>query len=552
MKKFVCTKDCIEACSAFIDENYNILPENRNHSGKFVCSKLYKFIQKEIYSPDKSFISIDGKKRTLDDPSIIKSIADILTNSKDQNILYIRGSGSLGYMMNYWDILFSHFPNIHFVEGSLCLGTGQSAHLEDFGEYTNPPIENLKKVDNIILFGRDAHNISPHLYAFLKKLKKDGKKIIYIDPIYRKTAQLADKFIRVKPASDNFLCAAILKNLGKDEIEYSIDELLSKCGINTDELNYLSDIFRSAKNGIITGYGLQRYVNGKNIVQWINRLSYLTDNLDYLYYVRSSKEGLPKPNITNPTINISEILSRLEKDFFKGAIIVAANPLISYPSFHKLKEAFNKLNFLFVVDTQITETASIATHFIKVGGMFAQEDICGSYFYDNRLQVRDKIFDKPSDIDIIKSLADYLNIKINPSIPSIPSPQNYTTKIYKTKTLQLVESPSKGLRLITGSHYSYLNSQRFDNFGENFIHISQTDADEYGVKDGDTVSLFNENGRIVGKAKISDLCSKGYLYCYKCQELIDGHPNILTTFTPTDSYTGIALYDTFVKIEKLP
>lgn len=180
------------------------------------------------------------------------------------------------------------------------------------------------------------------------------------------------------------------------------------------------DTFKNGKTGIITGYGLQRYKNGENIVRWINRLAYFTNNLNYLYYVRSSKAGLPKPDIKNPTINISEILTCLNKGFFHGGIIVASNPLISYPSSKKLEELLKKLNFLLVVDTNKTETAEIATHFIKVYGMFAQEDISGSYFYDNRLHKRDKVFDKLSDVDVIKAISKELEVNIDIKFPPIP------------------------------------------------------------------------------------------------------------------------------------
>jgi len=547
MKNFLCTKDCIEACFTNVDDNLNILPENRKNSGRYVCSKLLKFLKKEIFSSDKSFISVNGIKSICNTEDIILSAANSIKQLK--RILYIRGSGSLGYMMNYWDLLFSHFQNIFFVNGSLCLSTGSSAHQEDFGVKTNPPIENLEQVDNIILFGRDAYNVSPHLYTYLKKLKKSGKRIIYIDPIYRKTAQIADIYIRINPASDNFLCAAILENLGKENINIELSVLLEKSGVSKDHLEYLTKIFRQGKTALITGYGLQRYINGKNIVQWINRLAYFTDNLNYLYYVRNSKEGLPEIDIPNNKINISEILKFLEDDFFDGAIIVAANPLISFPSSEKLRRSFEKLKFLMVVDTNITETAQISTHFIKVGGMFAQEDISGSYFYNDRLNKRDKIFNLLSDANVIQKFVKNFNIYLNIKLPEKPSQiSSYTPRKYLTKKLELIENRPNGLRLITGSHYSYLNSQRFGDFKENFVYISQQDAIKFGIKDGDVVNLSNENGKISGIVKISDLCGDGYIFCYKCQFLKDGHPNILSYFTPTDSNTGIALYDTFVNI----
>lgn len=56
--------------------------------------------------------------------------------------------------------------------------------------------------------------------------------------------------------------------------------------------------------------------------------------------------------------------------------------------------------------------------------MFAQEDISGSYFYDNRLHKRDKVFDKLSDIDVIKAISKELEVNIDIKFPPIPEKKN--------------------------------------------------------------------------------------------------------------------------------
>ncbi|MCX8084528.1 MAG: molybdopterin-dependent oxidoreductase [Calditerrivibrio sp.] len=549
MKNFVCSKDCIEACFASIDDNLTILPRNGPTFKGFVCQKLNKFLKKEIFTSDTSFVRQGGNLIYCELEKVLKDVSELMLKYRNENILYIRGSGSLGYAMEYWDLFFSHFPNVYFVEGSLCLSTGKSAHEEDFGIAINPPITNLDEVNNILLFGRDAYNVAPHLYSYLKELKRAGKKLVYIDPLKKKTLLLADRYIRIRPASDNYLALALLVCLGYERSDLSLAFMLEKCGVSQDDFEFLLEAIEDGKTGIITGYGLQRYSNGKNITQWINRLAYFTNNLNYLYYVKNSKEGLPKKIINNPKINISKILECLKQKFFKGAFVVAANPLVSYPSTGLLKEHFESLDFLVTVDTNITKTANFSTHFIKVGGMFAQEDIVGSYFYPGRYGIRDKVVSTVSDLDVIKGLSGILGIEMDFSFPKLPDIKQ-TARVYRTERLLLVENCSNSLRLITGSHYSYLNSQYFGAF-ENVLHISPVDADRYSIHSGDLVEVFNENGKIVAKVVVDDLCGEGYIFCYKCRELVEGDPNILTSFTPTDSNTGIAIYDTFVKLRRV-
>ncbi|MCA1928117.1 MAG: molybdopterin-dependent oxidoreductase, partial [Calditerrivibrio sp.] len=344
MKFFICTKDCIEACHLKIDDSLQFYTEKRFAKYPFVCGKLRNFLKKEIFSNEASFYSEHSKKFTTSFTEITSRVSKKLQSLKDKKILYLRGSGSIGYMNYAWDILMSHLPNVYFIDGSICLSTGEDAHLEDFGVVTNPPISNLESVDNIILFGRDAWNVAPHLYSYLKSLKKKGKNIVYIDPIISNTQKISTDYIKIKPATDAHLIVAILQKLKLIKTENSIEKLLNISGISYNDFETSLKYISNNNTGIITGFGLQRYSNGKNIVQWINRLAYLTDNIDNLYYDRGSKYGLPKRLINNPRINISEILTKLEDNFFDASVIVSSNPLVSYPSTKRLKDAFSKLN----------------------------------------------------------------------------------------------------------------------------------------------------------------------------------------------------------------
>ncbi|MEF3255114.1 MAG: hypothetical protein K6348_06070, partial [Deferribacterales bacterium] len=149
MKQFLCTKDCIEACRLEIDDNLLFFPKDHPSGYKFICPKLKKFLKRELIdNKDESFYTLNNIKYQASQENVIKIISKKLAENHDKRILYIRGSGSLGYMNIAWDLLFSHFPNIYFFEGSLCLSTGQSAHIEDFGIAINPSINNLKNVEN--------------------------------------------------------------------------------------------------------------------------------------------------------------------------------------------------------------------------------------------------------------------------------------------------------------------------------------------------------------------------------------------------------------------
>ncbi len=552
--KLFCSKDCPDTCSfyASIKENksISIIPDKEYFLNKgFVCKKLKNFYNREIKDNNAhSFFIENGQK--IESKHILIKLADFLRSGRDKKILLYRGSGSLGYNMAFWDKLFSTFSNCYFVNGSPCDETGIIAHKEDFGICANPDIENLYNTDTIILFGKNAFVSSPHLFVYLQNLKNKGKKIIYIDPVRSQTSILADKFIQINPASDGLLAYLILLNLGYIKNNtYDTEKLKRLINIKNSDLNYLTSNIQNGKTAFIEGFGMQRYSNGKNIIQWINRLAYYTDNVDNLFYSRSSKEGLKKIDIIKrKQINIADTVKLLEKNFFDIVIIIASNPVITMPE-NVIWERALQRSYTIVIDTNYTETVKYADCFIRVGGMFAQEEIQGSYFFNKTLQRKSLIKNIPSDISIIKSLAKMLSIEL--TIPKSPKgteiKRRYNNKrVFKNKDIKLLfpYAEQGKTRLITLSHFDYLNSQT-DMTKKDIIYISREIARHTGISDDTDVIVKNKLGEYVFRCFITDRIKGNNAYAYKNRSTF---VNSLTKSSPTDAVYALSYYDLFVDI----
>lgn len=559
--KYFCSKDCPDLCGfEFIKNNNQVIfkPENISYlKNNFLCSKLKKFYIREIENNSESYFNdINGNKEICNTESVINKLGLFLNSNIEKKILYLRGSGSIAYNMGYWDLLMSYFNNVYFIEGSPCDETGISAHIEDFGMYYNPVISNLEEVEVIFLFGKNAKVTSPHLYAYLKKLKNRRKKIVYIDPVFTDSASLSDYYVAINPGCDNILCALLLKKMKL--IDENIDEngLLKLAGINRAVIDTLTSMIKFKKTAFITGYGLQRYKNGKNIVQWINKLAYLTDNLEYLYYGRSSKSNLKNLNIDKKNlINVAKVVGLLKENYFDILFVVAANPAITYPDSSEWQRCLKKIK-LIVVDTIETETTKYADYFIKVGGMFCQEDIQSSYFFHSLKTRKKRAINRfPSDIDIVKDLSNKLNFNINiEDINELINNEEPEKRKYKGKELPLIfpSKPDKVYQLLTNSHYAYLNSQylKEDFEKDNFIYVANQIAELENIKDGDNISLYNKCGNISGPCKVSKKLNNVILI-HKNRLLNGKSPNTLIESMATDAYNGLAYYDTYVSISKL-
>lgn len=551
-----CSKDCPDLCSFDITvENGNpVIVPSRHYflDVPFVCTKLKHFFVRD-FSDVESFVkSSTGHKESRSNKEAVRETAQFLKHNHDKRILLLKGSGSLGYNMYYWDKLFSNFPNCWFVEGSPCDETGISAHIEDFGCVTNPRITNLEKADTIILFGKNAKNCSPHLYAYLKKLKNSGKEIIYIDPVKTATTELADKFIRINPGTDGLLAAALLEEIVPGQ-GCRIGGFFDKTGLSSEDFDYLKESVIDGKTAFIQGFGLQRYSNGANIVNWINKLAVYSNNEQLLYYGKSSQENLYKPDIIKKhRVNIAEITQKMDEGFFDIYVVVGANPVITYPDPHlQIKEFEEKP--LISVDTNYTETNRYADYFIKSAGMFAQDDFSESYFFNIKGERGAVNTEALSDVQIACNIGEILQIEV--SLDKKRESNAAASRKYTNRALELKEPhvEKDKFRLLTASHYFYLNSQLADKYRyiDNYIFISDKDADELNISDGDLLKVYNETGEFVNSCKISNVVENKTILVYKNRKLMKGWPNMVSKSMPTDSETGLAYYDTFVNVERL-
>jgi len=549
--KYFCSKDCPDSCEFYAslkkDNTISIKAVKETFLKKgFVCKKLKKFYEREILCNNAQSYYIKNSVKNYD--FVIDKLADFLALNKDKKILFYRGSGSLGYYMGYRDKFFSNFDNCYFINGSPCDETGISAHNDDFGICTNPDIENLEKVKTILLFGKNAFVTSPHLFVYLQNLKKQGKKIIYIDPIKTETAAIADRYIKINPASDGLLSYALLDKMGYVSKIYDFDKTIKEIGIKTQDFEYILDSIKTNETAFIEGLGMQRYSNGKNSVQWVNRLAYYTDNIDNLFYSRSSKEGL-KPIKKNKKhrINIADLPDYLKKNYFDIIFIVAANPIITMPENKVWKNALKNSKTV-LVDTNVTKTGRYADFFIKVGGIFAQNDIQGSYFFNKTLTRKRLAEEKTSDTEIIKHLSKKLSFSFDMEDFNTIKQNNIKPKrVFKNKAIPLLfpYSEKEKVRLITLSNADYLNSQN-PLINKDVIFISRELAEKYDLKDNQDIVLENNNLRAEFICRISNLTNGNTAFAYKNRSK---YINLLTRNKTTDACNGIAYYDLFVKIK---
>ncbi len=551
---FFCSKDCPDLCGVSFTSispyNYQGQAQDWSSPG-FACQKFRTFIEREVNNGEPSWRLNNGAKETFaNSGEALHALTEYLATYRDKKILYLRGSGSLGYNMACWDLFFSAFPNCQATSGGPCDDTGSAAHQADFGVVVNPDVNELEKSEAIMLYGKNAKATSPHLYTYLKQLKKQGKQLIYIDPFRAPTAELADRYLQIRPGCDGLLACALLSALGLED-GYDPDRLISQCGISRENFDLLLALLKNSRVAHIQGSGLQRQQNGMNAFRWINRLAVKTGSQDLLFWTHGSKRLWEKPQTSFAGyVHIDRIAAALVNGDFDLFVCVAANPAMTFPDSNLWRQALTTTPSL-VIGTGIDETSRHADFFLKVGGMFAQDDFMGSYFFPHHFQ-RERLTAELSDLAAATLLADSLklNFSLKPQaqLKRIELPERH----YRTGQLDL-DAPDQtaGFQLLTSSHMSYLNSQILPGMEEGLqtVHIHPEDARNLALQQGDEVRIAGSTGSFVAEAVITTDIAPGTLMCWKNVPMKQGQANNAIPARLTDAVDGLAYYAARVRLE---
>lgn len=548
-----CSKDCPDLCGVkaeLADGAYKFsgIAEDWSKTG-FVCSKFKVFAEREINNGIKSYVMVENVREELSDDEAIEKLGNLITESK--KVLYMRGSGSLAYNMAYWDVAISSQPNCYATTGGPCDDTGADAHEEDFGVCVNPPVQNLEKADTLIVYGKNASACSPHFYAYMKELKKKGKKIYYLDPVKTKTAELADVYIPINPCYDGVLACAILCEMGL-ESGHNPSELIAKTGVSDEHYQMLLNSIKNEKCAHIQGHGIQRHANGMNAFQWIQRLAVKTGSEDLLYHGQGSKrrwQGLSKSFAGH--VHVDKIPYVLADGEFDLMIIVAANPVMTFPDTNLWKKALSNTKCV-VIDTNHTETSAYADLFVKVGGMFSQKDFMGSYFFP-QYYTREKLVDDMSDAEGAVKLGEKFGMKITVKDEADIQRAEEPARNYHTASLTLtMPEDNDKLQLITSSHPSYLNSQILPGMeqGLQVVYMNPADAEKLGIKTGDDVVIKGDAGEFTAEALVTDEIVEKSIMCWKNIPMKEGYTNNAIKHQLTDSGNGLVYYTHFVEAVK--
>ena len=320
----VCSHDCPDSCGVLvtIDETGRATklrgdPDHPVTRG-FLCGKVAKYLDR-VYSPGRlpwpmrrragvpkaslphgreaeafERISWDEALST-----IAARLAAIAGEHGTESILpysYAGTIGQLGY--GSMDRRFFHRLGASQLDRTICSETGGQALISVYGRKLGTDPEAFAHAKLIIAWAANIHGNNIHLWPFVEEARRNGAKLIVIDPYATRTARAADWHIPINPGTDSALALGMMHIIIRDGLydrdyvarwtcgfdqlreraaEYPPAYVASLTGIAVADIERLAHDYATTTPAVIrVNYGVQRSDNGGAATRAIAMLPALT------------------------------------------------------------------------------------------------------------------------------------------------------------------------------------------------------------------------------------------------------------------------------------
>lgn len=384
----VCPHDCPDACGVVITVEQAADSADEFRATKiqgdpahpvtrgFLCAKVAKYLDR-VYSPDRLLYPLkriapkgrrpwsrlaqiqDGER--AGDPSgpdgpiarwtdsfvrisWDEALDEIATRFKaiaseygPEAILPYSYGGTLGALNGAsMDRRFFHRLGASQLERTICSSAGEEGLRSVIGHKYGTEPEQFALSRTIIAWGANIHGNNIHLWPFIEAARRQGARLIVIDPYRTRTAACADWFIPINPGTDVALALGMMhviigeKLYDEDYVakytrgfdllcararEYAPERVSSWTGVAAEDIYRLAREYATATPAVIrVNYGLQRCDNGGMAMRAVTMLPCLTGSWKQvgggLQLSTSGAFGLDKTVLARPDLMMKSALGR--------------------------------------------------------------------------------------------------------------------------------------------------------------------------------------------------------------------------------------------------
>ncbi len=298
---------------------------------------------------------------------------------------------------------------------TICGAACELAVTATLGTRHSPPYADVANSRLVVLWGHNPVSTGPHFLPFLRAARRDGCKLVVIDPRRTASAIGADLWIAPRPGTDGILALGVAHlivaegrhdeawlaahahgwpQLRERIAEYPPVRVAAACDIPESQLRELARLYADVRPGLLKiADGINRNRDGGQNVRAILALPAITGQYGTrgggLMYSTSGYFPWNKPAVhkvlpTTRTVNMNRLGAALCGEVtdppIQSLFVFGANPATSSPNAGKIVEGLKRDDLFTVVhELFLTDTADYADLVLPATSQLEQTDLHKAY-----------------------------------------------------------------------------------------------------------------------------------------------------------------------------
>jgi anaerobic selenocysteine-containing dehydrogenase len=474
-----CPHDCPDACGVLItveDGRATKIQGDPAHpvTRGFLCAKVAKYLDR-VYSPQRVLYPMrrrkgiakgsgtkdfaDFERITWDDgfAEIVSRFEQIIRKYGPEAILPYSYGGNIATLNGgCMDRRFFHRLGASQLDRTICSAAGEAGILSVYGKKLGTEPEQFRHSRLIIAWGANIHGNNVHLWPFIEEARRNGGKLVVIDPYQTRTAKCADWYIPINPGTDLALALGMMNviisenlydadyvarhTLGFDQLrakvqDYQAEKVSQWTGISADDIRKLAREYATTHPAVIRlNYGIQRSSQGGTAVRAVCMLPCITGswkevggglqlstsgafgaNDDQLKRKDLMQVGLGRTARVINMVELGKALATVEDPPIKALFVYNSNPAAVAPNHNEVVKQLRRDDLFTVVHEQfLTDTCDYADLVLPATTFFEQKDLVkayGHYFMQISNPAIQSLGEAKSNYDLFGELASHFGFE---------------------------------------------------------------------------------------------------------------------------------------------
>ena len=436
-----CPHDCPDTCALITDVQDGVAIKvhgnpAHGHTHGTLCAKVSKYTER-TYHPERVLYPLkrvgakgSGQFERVTWDAALRDIATrlaVIAARNPQAIQPYSYAGTMGLVQaEGMAARFFHKLGASLLDRTICSSAGGEGLVHTLGGKVGMKVEFFAQSKLIIIWGSNSITSNLHFWRYAQEAKRNGAKLICIDPRKTETADKCHEHVQLLPGTDAALALAVMRELivndwldhdyiaqhtlGWDALKdramlWNKELAAHTCGVPAAQITALAQDYGQcfidkSPAAIRVNYGMQRVRGGGNATRAIACLPALIGAWRYpaggLLLSSSgmfpvNKAALQRPDLLNGktprTINMStignDLLRPASGEFgpqIKALIVYNSNPVAVAPESAKVVQGFAREDlFTVVLEHFQTDTADYADYILPATTQLEHWDVHLSY-----------------------------------------------------------------------------------------------------------------------------------------------------------------------------